>query len=634
MGRRHILHFLVIIIALVELISSIEIYENVPLKNPGKLYLKEIFAVNVFCKEDELNLYYRLEEYLEIKSKIEVIVDSANKSCPMLIQSEKCFSIVWNLSSYAHELEQISSVIRKLSRTDNNYELISNEIKNFDQIEPNLGYTQSDIDMNLLNLAKTLNYVKVIFNRKPLDDKFLGILNGLKYISAALNQQLLTYRYILHIIQDKTYYDVTSLVSLEFLKNKIDKIDERITRESCTIPKVTNHITEVLKLLEIVKYDACLTKDFFVLYMKIPTIYSDKYLNYQTISLPFTSKNESFVIPPKNPFYLVSIDSDKPKASVFPLSQKEKNECKESNFGKICFPSKPMELIDREYTQNRQFLPQIELCSNATDSTPFFSENKCNKISIAHKNKLIKLSEDTYYAYIVNASEVEIYCKHHNDTEILNESKIFGVLKHCTIKLGRYIVPEDEETYMKDIISQSTSYEKSNTKINSTFGKAIRFTMAKMPFILMVLSWLLLAFLIFNLLIRISKMKPCENHVTYTRAPKIDFVCSFKFDKPQLPPRSYKSSDLSDFAYDSPKSSRSLTDYDLKIHKKLGTKARYSSNSNSSSFIDDSILYSDINKNPKFKTFQEDFALYQEVNEKNLVQYTEIDQNLQSKPLE
>lgn len=593
MKGRHALHLLLIILSIITLISTIEIYENVPLRNPGKLYLKEIYQANVFCKEEELNLYYKLEDYLDIKSRMEIGIDSANKTCHMLVQSESCYKIVHRIASYDRELTQISSVVRKLSQSNNNYELMLNEIKSFDQIDPKLGYSHSPIILNLLNLIKRINYVKMIFNQKSLDDDYIGMINGLKYISTALNTQLLTYRYVLHIIQEKTYYDVTSLVSIEFLKNKFDRIDERIAGEGCTLPKLTNSIMDVLRLLEIVKYDAYLTKNHFVLYMKLPTVYLNKYMIYQTISLPFTYKNGSFVIPPKNPFYLVSIETDNPKTSVFPLSQLEKNNCHDSSYGRICSPSKPMETMNRVYTQNQESLPQVELCSDSTEFVPFFSQNNCNKLAIIHKNKLIKLASNTYYAYIVNASQIKVYCDHYNETDIFHESKIFGIQKNCTVKLDENVSPEDNELYMSKINSQKGNSENENLSDDNFSRKIMNLISLKMPIILMISSWLLLAFLIFTLLKKVSTMRPCENHVNYNRAPKIDFVCSFKFDKPELPPRNYNMNNL---PYDSPRSNRSLADYDLKIHKQLSTKTRYSSSLNSNSSMDDTPQYAEINK--------------------------------------
>lgn len=241
------------------------------------------------------------------------------------------------------------------------------------------------------------------------------------------------------------------------------------------------------------------------------------------------------------------------------MTQKNVEDCKNTTLGLLCSPTEPVEVTHKIYRNNREILPQIEYCADKRPPDVFAN---CEVLTVPHENKLIQLNKNTYYLYIINETLAHIKCMNVNRDIPVKETSTIGIKSECQIYLGNATYPMKEEIYMKSILD-STINTSNKAILKPTCNQStINDLLQKYPFplistiflfTLISATWFFIAYKGRKIILTMSSMKRIKEIYT---SPKLDFVCSFKFnpEKPDLPPRNRRPKIK--YSYDSPRSNK------------------------------------------------------------------------------
>lgn len=243
------------------------------------------------------------------------------------------------------------------------------------------------------------------------------------------------------------------------------------------------------------------------------------------------------------PCYLVSENTIAGTTFLYTMSFEDMDECEDSTFGRICRPTSLLELTHKIYDHQREDLPDVEKCTNKSPEEIFRMPNYCETFDVPHNNRILKITNNTHYIYIVNPTVMSVMCPKRDENITISESILIGVRADCQLRLEHGIIPERDDIFMK---KENFLYHKKENKTISNIteqhenGLEVWHITLTMCFsFLFLVTWIIVGYNNRRFIEQIRRF--ATNWQTTPRGQTaINFDCSFNFDKPALPPKKRK----------------------------------------------------------------------------------------------
>lgn len=197
--------FVLCIYCIIKLADQITIERNIPQNKVSSLYLSEKHNVFVQCKYLETIFYLPLENYVTIRTEINIMSNKIYGSCAYFKQENRCKNTVSEISNAGVNLERTSTHLKRLSTSN---KPIQN--RHAIAIKPELIRLLEDYSFNKIRapleiLLKRAKYIDDIFNGTKIDDEQMKINKDLDAIEFAFLKHLDTHQSILNILKYKNF---------------------------------------------------------------------------------------------------------------------------------------------------------------------------------------------------------------------------------------------------------------------------------------------------------------------------------------------------------------------------------------------------------------------------------------------
>lgn len=527
-------------------VSGIELLHNHAfLQSPGHLYMHRRETCYVLCRYYDINFYVPIDNYRSIETELVITLKAANSTCSKIKQEKECIELMKNLWSESGDLEAVSKRVHRYY----DHKTCSKRDKRDALTQYHMYYsttTDSEHSLSLLKytLERLLLTTKPFLDQTPetpIDEQVLNLFHLLENISLALQHNIMLNRFIIDIVCEEDKNAFLAMITPRILTEKIIRLNKTAVSESCKLPELDD-IANVKQFLEMAHMSFDMIADIFSVNLKLPSIHKPKYHLYQVISLPFAVHNFSYVIKPSHPYYLISEIPMGRETFIYPIQTENMKECQNAFFGKFCQPTTPLHLTSVLYENQREILPEIEKCAYKHINEISAETSKCEIFSIPHRNKIIKITNNTHFLYIIHPTTAVVRCPYGSEKLAISESSLTGIKDGCTLKLLPDIVPEEDTIFMQN---ENFVYNKNETNIflntkkpeeSNFLGLQIWHVALMLSFLLLfIVTWILVAYNNHQFLKHIRRFVTNWQNQPRNNQP-INFDCEFSFLKPATPP--------------------------------------------------------------------------------------------------
>lgn len=543
---------------------------KVPFKRPDNLFLVERQEAKVLCKEFELDFYLQLEKFSIIKTELEIFIESATNICHDNSFKSICETKHKKILSLGDSLEKTSQLVNSLILTNQGLPRqfrntqADRQASGFLNIDPEYGYfklkTQLKVTTTFINSLSSKNNNDTLIKSESILEK------SMSYIVTSLEKHLILYRDILSIMNNNDHKALLSLTSKETFQNKLSQLEKTANNISCEFPKINNR-SDLARLLEISKIEPYLIEDYFLVYLRTPTVYQNDFKLMQVVPLPFVYANHTYIIESSFPYYLITSTRRADTTAYYGLNDDEWKNCQNTRFGLLCKPERIMKVTIQPFRKYKEILPQLETC---VAKTPYeiFTLKQCKTLSISIEDRLIQLNDHTLYAFVTKPIIIPLLCSSRDTTIVIKKPQIVAYHHSCIIrgniiKESNHVFLNEIEEAIKKKNSSSTNNQIIHTERNEFYlgthssekdhlfqSYLIQSIMGLLFIILILITWIFVAIKWNKIIYGISALR---SRTDAQLSPKMDFVCSFKFHKPEIPMKNKKSYNET-VIYDSPRS--------------------------------------------------------------------------------
>lgn len=447
-------------------VFGLDYNENSTTNDLGTLYIQSINTAKVFCRYRIIEYNIEIENIQTTRNELTTTIGLLYKIC-----SESQYRRICQLT--LNEIKILmTSFNNKISLLESHNTLITEDYRkkrNTLEIPDILQKTLTLSDYGYSDLKQGLEQLKSTtkLSEKAQRDTLINI-DHINFISLAqlviqnIKRQLKTYDTILKIIVNKNPVEIADLIPLENLKSELKILRTSINKEFCDFP-INLMVSKVIKLLKISDIQSVLADNHFIITLKIPTFYKNIFELLSATPIPFTYENATYEVLPLHQYLLTYWDQIKNDYYSVPLSIEEKQSCSHKADYLICFPKGNFQVLTntKHKMPDYLFLPTYEICNmrnlktlNDLRAIP----NDCNIKRIPHLNKIIPLSENSYYLYIIRPIQVKFLCHKINlEYNITKPIVITDVRSDCSIFFDQGYHAEQRDAHFQSTPQHTTS---------------------------------------------------------------------------------------------------------------------------------------------------------------------------------
>lgn len=532
-----------ICLVIIEPLLGIELLHNhAMLQMPGHLYMHKRETCSIACQNYDMTFYVTLNTHLDIEPDIDLILDLLNRTCTNVPQDEECYQLRENLLIEQNGLEIVTE---NMERMHSDLECRGRSKRSAQAFEPYFPFQYRktyQFSEEKIIIAMILNGIKTIgesTTETSFKEKNEELFRLLEKITKLLKKAKEFNQHLVDILCDENLEALLNVITVDAMQNRIETINKYATADSCNVPKAKNTL-DLVQLLELSNIHTTFVDNTLSIDMKIPTIQTNIYGLFQVISLPFSYKNQSYVVMPASPFYLISENIVAGTTFMYTMTSEETNECNNTTFGCICQPKTSLQ-VTKAFDKQTENLPEIEECTNKTPEEIFKKRNECEIFYMPHANRILQITSNIYFSYIMSPTTMSIICPKHSENITMKESKMITVHPECSLKLAPNVQPESDEIFMKKenfaqlhnkTIYSTKSIEEKEHDLGITYA-----TLTICFSILLIATWIIVGYNNRRFLEQLSRF--ATNWQTNRGAhTALDFDCSFTFvEPPALPKR-------------------------------------------------------------------------------------------------
>lgn len=540
------LAFIIFSYALLKALAPIDgiesIHNHIVLQPPGHFYMIKQNTCHVFCRNYEINFDIRIDQYDDCADEIRNSLGTMEGICSKLPHTEECEGFLNDLWREKDRFQVASKEITtrncktRFKRTfDTKYQpkyMYSKQ--NFEAprcASLNATFSQLDDEIRLLTNWTGKN------GTEENTDSLLATMGRSLYYLRNYRQRS---EYLSEVLCERSYIALLEIITTNKLAQEIRLRNQQALKGSCQIP-ATSDSAELGKLLEIASIQTSLTGQTLSLNIKLPSIYSFKYNLYRVKSLPFDYKDRSYTVKPTYAFYLISESRIAGSTLLYPLQNNDTENCIETYFGCICQTELPVDATHRKISQFREKVPENEQCLSKTAADLFNTQNTCELYAIEHENRIIQVSNNTFYLHIIQPTILAVICPYHDENITISKSKMIRVHEECSLQLAPGVLPENDETV--NIFSEMHKINKTrwaNEMSEKSKSWQMTLTVIACFSLLFLATWIVFGY---TNRVFLEKIRQCISLLQSNPRPEpiLDFDCSFTFSTPPLPPKKKRS---------------------------------------------------------------------------------------------
>lgn len=372
------------------------------------LYLRNIEETRIFCRFRRVSFNIELGDYHKLKAEIITLADTLRETCEKFNFKISCHHLADDIAMTGNTFDDGTKIIQSLRGyfgRQKRHKRYTESISVFQKLPKTIGRTQVTHE-NLLHVTKTLKSINFI--GPTYVQEFTQIYRDLYLMLSNLRNYIHLNDLVIQTMLQTNSQAILDLISVGVLTKILNQINAMSTPEYCRLPEFRNAM-DIIKILETSIIESEITGNNFLLNIKFATIHEQKYNLFQIIALPLDYENTSFILKPTSQYYLIGDDYSDNKTYVFALSLEEKLRCKWTNH-LICFPSQPMQIMGGTQSDKNKILQKIEICANKTTTELLKPESHCTISAVPFQNKIILLTENTYYIHIVQKTNATVRC--------------------------------------------------------------------------------------------------------------------------------------------------------------------------------------------------------------------------------
>lgn len=534
----------------------------------ASLYLKNIQEAQTFCRFREICFNIELENYRRLKMEMLTLVATLRETCRRFKFKISCYYMANNIENLSQTFEDKTKMLQSL-RQDGDRQVRpkrhTEDISIFQKISEAAVETRLS-HKNILNIITILKSISLA-NPKYIRE-YEEIHQDIFNMVSELRKYIHSNELVLQIMLQKNHQSLVELISSDALIKLFHKINAISASESCQLLEVENAM-DLIKVLEASNIETNMIGNNFILSIKLATIRTQKYTLFRVIPLPFTYNNASFTLKPTAPYYLIGDNPYLNKTFIFALTTEEKLKCKMAKT-LMCFPNQSMRIIDGIQTNENQILQKMEICTTEMIAELFLPTSYCTIMALPFQNKIISLTEETYYVYIAQHNNATVRCGNVTHAFSFSASRFIHLQAACSLIFENEIKLESRGFYVNTIFNTlngnlSTNFRENGTSMDSLNDK----NKSGQNYFLLSISIICLIILITIIILNIIQFTYCNPKTKKTitfllnrlfeinvkpSSPRFDFNCSFTFERPLLPMKKHKSEP----DYDVPRSLESI----------------------------------------------------------------------------
>lgn len=398
----------------------------------------------LFCRYHIIEFEIEIKAIDDVNEKITSSISILKSICQKIHFNHICLFMM-------NEIKILSNSFNSKNKIIQNLQTYTRRRRTMNEFLSVLQKTVYITDNSYNNLKTGIEQMQSLTNMlRKTQNKFLDNLDYTNFYSLAqliemnLKNLLHITNAIIELFVNKNFQKIMDLVPIEILKKNFANINLTAQKENCKIPFNSNTL-EIAKLLKIAKVSLIRNSQNFTIKIKIPTTYKNSYQIVKSIPLPFMYKNSTYEAQPIYENYLFFQENNDILYSI-PFSTTEKIECTSiKNNLLMCNPKCAVQKTKIIPSQTF-FLPEFQKCNKL--NFEFFSDlpkqfRNCNLKQTYHANRIIPISNEEIFIYIVEPTFLKIVCPSEMVNRYINSSLfVLNLENQCSLYIDNGLIAE------------------------------------------------------------------------------------------------------------------------------------------------------------------------------------------------